>query len=136
MTSTPRNETEFRRAVMSVIEQAGGDVSFVESKETSPGIPDLNWCIQSLEGWTELKYSYKGELPEIRPLQRRWTKNRIKAGGYVSWMCYHSPSDMIYIISGDELPNIKTMQNWIDLGEGISYRHFNAVCPVIYSREH
>jgi len=53
--------------------------SWVESPNTSPGIPDLSYCHKGVEGWLELK---AGPKPEIRVTQERWFEERIEAGGH------------------------------------------------------
>jgi len=54
----------------------------------SPGIPDVNYCIKSIEGWIELKVRSEIRYPFkkrglLRASQRRWYKRRIATRGRV-----------------------------------------------------
>ena len=55
-------------------------MSCIESPITSPGIPDVDFCVNGKEVKVEFKYSANGLGPEIRPTQVRWFKKRLKAG--------------------------------------------------------
>jgi len=69
-----------------------GHYSRVES-ETSPGIPDVNFCVRGVEGWVELKSTAKtsghpfrrrGDKGKgLRAAQIRWITGRVKEGGRV-----------------------------------------------------
>lgn len=56
-------------------------LSLVESPLSSPGIPDVDFCINGIEGHIELKFSRRQDCPHIRPSQVKWFKARCKAGG-------------------------------------------------------
>ncbi len=52
------------------------------------GVPDVNWCIQGVEGWLELKHVPKWPARPtsrvdvgLRPSQRDWLKDRWRCGG-------------------------------------------------------
>ena len=71
-----------------------GHFSRVESGETSVGIPDVDYCIDGIEGHLEIKYGTGDKLPKIRPSQVNWFKARHKAGG--------SPFLLAKIITNDK----------------------------------
>jgi len=54
-------------------------LSWVESHATSPGAFDVNYCVNGVEGWIELKAFPK---IDIKISQVIWAEERIKAGGY------------------------------------------------------
>lgn len=54
----------------------------VETAGTGLGIPDLNYCYASHEGWLELKQC-DGWQCGLRPEQAAWIGRRIRAGGNV-----------------------------------------------------
>lgn len=59
-----------------------GHFSRIESHDTSPGFPDVNFCVLGFEGNVELKFSDDlKHMPEIRPSQIRWMNKRVKCGG-------------------------------------------------------
>lgn len=90
------NESQFRRKVIRLIEKAGGHVSSVESPASSPGIPDLDFCIDGTEGHIELKIAGNGGL---RSTQSMWFKQRLKAGGK-PWILIYSVEG-VYLIAGE-----------------------------------
>lgn len=53
-------------------------LSWVESHSTSPGVPDLNYCIDGVEGWLELK---SGSF-DVKASQVRWFEDRVAKGGW------------------------------------------------------
>jgi hypothetical protein len=65
-----------------------GHYSRIES-ETSPGFPDVNYCIGEVEGNIELKCSrypkarYPFKKGGLRKSQKVWIRQRIRAGGKV-----------------------------------------------------
>lgn len=65
-----------------------GDYSRVEPPPT-PGIPDVNYCIEGIEGWIELKVGrnrrcpFNGRNKGLRASQRRWMRNRLRYNGRV-----------------------------------------------------
>lgn len=58
-----------------------GHISQIESHATATGFPDINFCINNVEGNIELKHGNLGHDIKIRPSQRRWFKQRVDAGG-------------------------------------------------------
>lgn len=61
----------------------------VETGATEQGIPDSNFCINSLEGWLEYKLTATFAV-RMRPEQIGWIERRTRAGGRV-WIAvrYH-----------------------------------------------
>lgn len=57
--------------------------SRVESHTTSPGIPDLSYCVNSVEGFMELKSWDPKKGFRLRQSQMAWTRARDRAGGRV-----------------------------------------------------
>lgn len=63
------------------------DLQRVESGSTSEGIPDVNYCLQGVEGWIELKVAKLTKRPPyiitigLRPAQAFWLARRRRAGG-------------------------------------------------------
>lgn len=53
-------------------------LSWIESPDTSPGVPDLSYCHNGVEGWIELKC---GPRVEVKATQVNWFEDRIAAGG-------------------------------------------------------
>ena len=101
-------ESSLRRRVKRLIKDAKDTynsdvhVSWVESHDTSIGIPDLNYCSGRVEGWLELK---AGPDIEVRASQVRWMKDRIKAGGHplflIEW------GNMFLIIPGSAASDLR-----------------------------
>lgn len=56
------------------------DFSRVESHSTSPGIPDVEYCVNGRVGNIELK-NLENPRCELRPTQIKWFRNRTRAGG-------------------------------------------------------
>ena len=61
----------------------GAHFSRVESHATSPGIPDLSYCVNSVEGFIELKSWDPKKGFRLRRSQVAWTRARDRAGGRV-----------------------------------------------------
>lgn len=76
--------------------------SWVESHYTSPGIPDLNYCCNGIEGWVELK---AGPDLEVRATQVMWMEDRVSAGGFplflVKW------GDVFMVVPGNEAQSMR-----------------------------
>lgn len=81
------------------------DLVRVENGTCGPGTPDLNYCIDGIEGWIELK---KVELPKRDSTvvkvdhfvgeQRAWLMRRATAGGRV-WVLLRA-GDETFLFSG------------------------------------
>lgn len=69
----------------------GGHAVRVENG-VEAGTPDVNYCIEGVEGWIELKYAKAWPVREKTPLrvrhyteeQKDWARARLKAGGRCS----------------------------------------------------
>lgn len=84
-----------------------GHYSRVESAHTSPGFPDVDYCLGHLvAGQIELKYSKNKDVPFVAPpgkpgmrtTQLKWIKKRVAMQGYV-FIIAEAPPD-IYVIPG------------------------------------
>lgn len=91
------SEAKFRLDLIELIKHWGGHVSAVESHYSSPGIPDLDYCLDGVEGHIELKF-WGAKPPEIRPTQIAWMRDRVKAGGHPLMVMVRGPE--IYICHG------------------------------------
>ena len=71
--------------------RAYGHVVRVESGSTDRGIPDVNYCIDGVEGWIELKYvafypkrpTTSVRLGHYTGAQQAWAMERYRSGGNV-----------------------------------------------------
>lgn len=98
------NEARFRKWVVSSIKKVGGHASSVESHATSPGIPDVDFCIDGISGHIELKVcSSRG----LRQSQVLWFRQRLKAGGKPWILIYCAES--IYLIEGKHYQHVIQM---------------------------
>lgn len=115
------SEKDFRKEVVDGLSGPNSHVSCVESHETSAGIPDIDYCIHGVEGHVELKYSKKGgKQPRLRPTQKKWMRERIKAGGipflFVRFDAY-GQEPMYCLIKGR---TVLKFQGSIQLGDTLS----------------
>ena len=99
-----------------------GHFSRVESHATSAGIPDVDFCVDGIEGHIELKYGNDKNRPHIRLSQLKWFKNRIKAGGRpIVFAKIRLDMQVRYCFyEGTKVPqlfNAKTNEEWIDLAD-------------------
>ena len=58
------------------------DFQPIEMFLLAAGVPDLNFCVDGVEGWVELK-STSGHAVVVRPAQVGWAARRIRHGGRV-----------------------------------------------------
>lgn len=97
-------EKVFQDMVIQLFEAQGGHAVNMEPSKTNPGIPDINWCIQGIEGNVELKYGFDGgAAPLIRPPQVVWFRERVRAGGLPMFAYYiecDKFTDEVYIFQG------------------------------------
>lgn len=112
-------EKKFRELIFNILKEnispGDFDLSIVESHATSPGIPDVNYCVKGVEGWIELKQFPK---IDIKTSQVRWFRERVKAGGFPLFVVggersfYVVPGDRVTMLTGcrteDDLLNIST----------------------------
>lgn len=98
------NEAKFRKWAMDCIKKVGGHASSVESHAMSPGIPDIDFCIDGVSGHIELKVcSSRG----LRQSQVLWFRKRLKAGGS-PWILVFS-TEKVYLIAGEHYHHVLTM---------------------------
>jgi len=107
-----KNESEFSTCVCNIIKRAEGDVSRVESKNTSPGIPDLDYCLQGNEGKIELKYCTTKRGADIKPSQVRWMRQRVKSGGKPIYLCYNSDKKTVHFVLDVTNPALHGTVRW------------------------
>lgn len=77
------------------------------------GTPDVSWGARQVNGWLELKVI--GHLPkkntlvviDLRPAQRVFLLNRMKAGGHCSVLVYVQESDQCFLFDRPE--SIRTL---------------------------
>ena len=88
---TPKKEGRLRDKLKKLFESEKNlpvSLSWVESPNTSPGIPDLSYCHRGVEGWVELKC---GPFVEVRATQVNWFEDRIAAGGRPLFLAQWAP---------------------------------------------
>ena len=112
------SETRLRKYVLDNIGHVG-HWSKVESHDTSAGIPDLNYCMDGMEGWLELKFGNRVKAPKLRPTQCAWFRRRIKMGGTPQLLvCIELDGHKTFgLILGDVVPTLihaKTNKHWLD----------------------
>ena len=70
-----------------------GHYQRVENHACGPGTPDVNFCVDAVEAWMELKYRAGECRPDtiafrdgygLRPDQKIWIRDRVEAGGKVT----------------------------------------------------
>lgn len=82
----------------------GGKSTHIQRIESSvtQGIPDVNYCINGVEGWLELKSWEKAigrgdfYVPKLRPQQCAWLHRRSSAGGRALLLCRVSGSILAF----------------------------------------
>jgi hypothetical protein len=60
---------------------------------TIQGIPDINYCINGVEGWIELKVN-TSKISPLSKWQKAWIYTRVKNGGRVFIITY-TPSERV-----------------------------------------
>ena len=58
-------------------------VSFTESLDLNPGVPDLHVTVHGMSFWIECKVWRPGRMPSIRPTQVKWIEKELAANGRV-----------------------------------------------------
>lgn len=99
-----------------------GHFSRVESPQTSAGIPDVDFCVEGIEGHIELKFGEGGNAPRMRPSQVKWFNSRVKAGGKpIIFAKLVDGADVRYCFyHGDkarQLYDAKAVFDWVDLSD-------------------
>ena len=70
----------------------------IESGLTGGGIPDMNYCIDGIEGWVENKQT-QGWAVRIRPDQIGWIFKRTLNGGRV-WIAVRRKHEELWLVPG------------------------------------
>ena len=94
-----------------------GHFTRVES-DCSPGLPDVNYCVQRSEGWIELKAAKRATGTPfktrggLRPEQIRWINTHVSHGGTV-WIIVSAGSS-VYTLPGSlaDKFNGMTVEQW------------------------
>ena len=115
-------EKIFQDSVLQLFKAKHAHAIDMEPGMTNPGIPDINWCIDGVEGNLELKWGVAGErAPKIRPTQVVWFRGRIAAGGYPMLAYYIEDdeyTDEVLIFEGrviEELAMVKKVNDLTDV---------------------
>jgi hypothetical protein len=111
------SETRLRNYVLDNVDHIG-HWSKVESPDTSPGIPDLNWQMDKSGDWLELKFGNKRKPPHLRPTQCAWFRRRVRAGGKPQLLvCVDLDGVKTFgLIHGKDVPamvNAKNNAHWL-----------------------
>ena len=113
------SEKKFQDLVLELFAAKNAHAVNMEPATTNPGIPDINWCMEGIEGNLELKFAHEnGAVPLIRPLQLVWFRERIKAGGYPMLAYYiegKEYSDEVFLFQGRYIDHLATTKDLDDL---------------------
>jgi len=113
-------ETKYRRAIVNQLITMG-QVSVVESHDTSIGIPDLNfYSKESYEVWLEIKWVYPDRMPNIRPSQVAWHRNRSNISPN-SFMLIGTWFNSHILIPGHAVESVKILGNDLEEWKAVSY---------------
>ena len=91
----------------------------VETGGTGLGIPDMNYCVDGMEGWIENKGT-SGWTVDLRPEQRGWINRRIRHGGRVYCMVRRRvdagprrgpAADEVYLLGGPRLGDVVSLRD-------------------------
>lgn len=116
-------EDKFRREFIAALEDSphlNAHVSYIESHQVTPGIPDLHvLAFGEVEAWIELKVvkCKPNDTITVRPSQKLWHRKRNKAGGK-SWFVVLDKNGDILVVPGHvaiELP--PRAAAWRDVAE-------------------
>lgn len=89
-----------------------GHFTRIES-ESSPGVPDVNYCVRGSEGWIELKASkpmrsgHPFRRKGLRPEQLRWIEKHLHHDGVI-WIIA-SVGSQVYTIPGTQADEFNEM---------------------------
>lgn len=117
------SENRLQKYILNNIDYTG-HWCFVESKETSPGIPDLDFCIKGVEGKIEIKWGTNKKTPTLKPTQCAWFRRRVGAGGNC-WLLLgwnNQGTDEFYLISGLNVPPLVHAKGYADWTKNYSAR--------------
>ncbi len=125
-----QGEKKFQDLIVVLFEQKEAHVVNMEPGITSPGIPDLNWCMDGIIGDLELKFACgkRDRAPHIRPSQLVWFRDRIRAGGYPMLAYYIEESeftDEVYVFQGRYIEQLALCKKLDDIYEVPNLRVIN-----------
>jgi hypothetical protein len=106
------SEQRLRKYLIDNLNSATCHISQVESHAVSAGIPDLNYCVDGVEGWIELKWWYKSKPAQFRPTQIAWFRRRVTAGGkpFVVWAHDLDGPPKFVLMEGKNVPSLARSQ--------------------------
>lgn len=102
-------------------------LSWIESHATSPGAFDVNYCVNGIEGWIELKAFPK---IEIRTSQIVWARERIAAGGF-PLVLVQNDNDFA-LLAAKHLQEIKNNPTWGNVVNRAFALYFNDINPMTF----
>lgn len=126
------SETAFKKETEAGILKTGtlAHFSYIESPETSPGIPDANIAFPGIEVFIEFKFEdepYK--TPEIRPSQVRWFRKRAALNSQSFLFAKVFADTWLYLlipgINVETLIEYKSMNDWQGLSYCMWYKEMN-----------
>jgi hypothetical protein len=78
----------------------------LESWSTGQGVPDVNYCYHSADGWIELKKT-DGWTVNVSPHQVAWIERRLRAGGRV-FILVRRKGDELWLLPGSSARDLLT----------------------------
>lgn len=117
-----RGESALRMSVKKALDGVG-HLSWVESHATSAGIPDLNYCINGIEGWVELKW---GNF-EVKSTQVRWMEDRVNSGGFPLFLIHID--QQFFMVPGSHAQMLRTNNSETSVALLSSSRFVDRICP-------
>jgi hypothetical protein len=79
----------------------------IETPMTGSGVPDMNYCIDGVEGWIENKMT-RAWAVKLRVEQIGWIMRRTRAGGNV-WIAVRrmvTMDDSLYLFAGSQVKTL------------------------------
>lgn len=105
------DEGDFRRWVIGRLhDKEPSQVSYIESHQTSAGIPDLNIFMRGKDLWIELKVLSDTKTPKMRPTQKRWHADRWHNGGFSWVLCCDLDYQVLLVLPGHVAAGMGTKQ--------------------------
>ena len=124
------SEKQFQDMVIGLFTEKKAHAVNMEPGTTNPGIPDISWCMEGIEGNLELKFGYDtGAAPLIRPLQLVWFRERIKAGGYPMLGYYIECEEFMDEVMVFQGRHIEALARAKDIDDIYSIPHLRIIHP-------
>lgn len=117
----------------------------IESHATSIGQPDVNYCIDGIEGNVELKYTNSAKKGIIlRPSQHQWFRRRVHAGGHpwvLVWVDIPVDDPYYLMVAGHAVVDQRLVQNksidsWLLAGVKLDELTIDAVTTMMKTGEY